>query len=108
MLNHAAVVHRRGTVTRALRAWLSQPGLFPAARLTQSLHIDGGVVDNLPVRSLDEDEGPILDVNIAAGAALSRRSGPPRMPSLPKTVLRAMLMGSAAVIAEAQTTRRSW
>jgi NTE family protein len=102
MLNNMAVVHRRGLVREALRASLSLPGLFPPARLTESLHIDGGVLDNLPVGSLDEDEGPILAVNIASVGGLSSRSGPPRMPSLPETVLRAMLMGSATAIATAR------
>src|SRR5262249_31364960 len=99
MLNHTSVVHRRGLVREALRASLSLRGLSPPARLNESLHIDGGVFDNLPVRSLDEDEGPILAVNIASVGGLSSRSGPPRMPSLPETVLRAMLMGSATAIA---------
>jgi predicted acylesterase/phospholipase RssA len=102
MLKNTAVVHRRGLVREALRASLSLPGLFPPARVTESLHIDGGVLDNLPVRSLDEDEGPILAVNIASVGGLSNRSGPPRMPSLPETVMRAMLMGSATAIAAAR------
>jgi predicted acylesterase/phospholipase RssA len=97
MLNHAAVVHRRGLVRTAVRASLSLPGLFPPTRLTESLHIDGGVLDNLPVGALASDEGPILAVNISAGGRLSRGS-PPRMPTLPETLLRSMMMGSAAAL----------
>jgi len=102
MLNHSSVVHRRGLVREALRASLSLPGLLPPARLSESLHIDGGVLDNLPVHALDEDEGPILAVNIASVGGLSSRSGPPRMPTLPETVMRAMLMGSATSVAAAR------
>ncbi len=102
MLNNETVIHRRGLVRNAVRASLSLPGLFPPARVAESLHIDGGVLDNLPVSSLDDDEGPILAVNIAAAGGLSRRSGPPRMPSLPETMLRSMLMGGAATIAAAR------
>ncbi|MFL6068095.1 MAG: MFS transporter [Gaiellaceae bacterium] len=102
MLAHTAVVHRRGLVREALRASFSLPGLFPPARLNGSLHIDGGVLDNLPVRALDDDEGPIVAVNIAAGAGFSRRAGPPRMPTLPETMLRTMLMGSARELAAAR------
>jgi predicted acylesterase/phospholipase RssA len=98
MLNHAAVVHRRGLVRTAVRASLSLPGLFPPTRLTESLHIDGGVLDNLPVGALAPDEGPILAVNISAGGRLSRGSGPPRMPTLPETLLRSMMMGSAVAL----------
>ena len=99
MLNHSAVVHRRGLVRAAVRASLSLPGLFPPARLAASLHIDGGVLDNLPVGALHADEGPILAVNISPGGRLSRGSEPPRMPSLPETLLRSMMMGSAGAVA---------
>lgn len=102
MLRHAVVVHRRGLVRDALRASFSLPGLFPPTRLAESLHIDGGVLDNLPVGALAEDEGPVLAVNIGAGAGTSRRSGSPRMPSLGETMMRAMLMGSAPAIAAAR------
>ena len=99
MLDHSAVVHRRGLVRDAVRASLSLPGLFPPARLAASLHIDGGVLDNLPVGALHADEGPILAVNISPGGRLSRGSEPPRMPSLPETLLRSMMMGSAGAVA---------
>ena len=103
MIANATVIHRRGLVREAVRASLSLPGLFPPARIGDSLHIDGGVLDNLPVSSLDEDEGPILAVNIASAGGRSRRGGPPRMPALPETMLRSMLMGSAAAIAAARS-----
>ncbi len=102
MLTRRVVVHRRGPVKDAVRASLSLPGLFPPARLDGSLHIDGGVLDNLPVRALDEDEGPILAVNIASAGRSSDRSGQPRMPSLPETLVRSMLMGSAPAAAAAR------
>jgi len=102
MVGRSAVIHRRGLVRQAVRASLSLPGLFPPARLAGSLHVDGGVLDNLPVHPLDEDEGPILAVNIAAGGGPSVRDGPPRMPSLPETVLRSMLMGSGPAVAAAR------
>ena len=102
MLSRSVVVHRRGPVRDAVRASLSLPGLFPPARISGSLHIDGGVLDNLPVRALDEDEGPILAVNIASAGGTSHSSGHPRMPSLPETLVRSMLMGSAPAAAAAR------
>ena len=102
MLSRTAVIHRRGLVRDAVRASLSLPGLFPPVRVAESLHIDGGVLDNLPVDALDEDEGPLLAVNIAAGGISSGRSGPPRMPSLPETLMRSMLMGGASAAAAAR------
>lgn len=102
MHTRTAVVHRRGLVRTALRASLSLPGLFPPTRLGEALHIDGGVLDNLPVSALDDDEGPILAVNIAAGEGTSSKSTAARLPSLPETLLRSMLMGSAPAAADAR------
>ena len=101
MLEHAPSSTAEGSCG-GLRASFSLPGLFPPAGLNGSLHIDGGVLDNLPVSALEEDEGPIVAVNIAAGAGFSRRAGPPRMPTLPETMLRTMLMGSARELAAAR------
>ena len=102
LLARAPVIHRRGVVRDAIRASLSLPALFPPARIDDSLHIDGGVLDNLPVTALADDEGPVLAVNIAAGGSVRRRSGLPRTPSLPETLLRAMLMGSARAVEDAR------
>ena len=90
-----SVVHRRGLVRAAIRASISLPGLYPPARLGDEIHVDGGLLDNLPVEALHEDEGPILAVNISVGSSLGRRSGPPRMPLLPDLLLRSLLIGAA-------------
>jgi predicted acylesterase/phospholipase RssA len=102
LINRNLVVHRRGPVGVAVRASLSLPGLFPPARVGESLHVDGGVLDNLPVEPLaDFDEGPVVAVNIAAAASI-RAAGPPRMPSLGETLLRTMLMAGASNLDEAR------
>ena len=102
LINRSLVVHRRGPVGVAVRASLSLPGLFPPARVGDSLHVDGGVLDNLPVEPLaDFDEGPVVAVNIAAAASI-RASGPPRMPTLGETLLRTMLMAGASNLDEAR------
>jgi predicted acylesterase/phospholipase RssA len=81
---------------------LSVPGLYPPARLGDQLHVDGGVLDNLPVAPLTEyEEGPVVAVNIAA-AGSSSSSGPPRMPSLGETLLRTMLMAGTSTLDEAR------
>jgi predicted acylesterase/phospholipase RssA len=99
----AVVEHRRGPVGAAVRASLSLPGLYPPARIGQTLHVDGGVLDNLPVRPLaDRDEGPVIGVNIAAVASISPKAGPPRMPSLGETLLRSILMAGTATLDDAR------
>jgi len=102
LLEHAAAVHRRGRVQDALRASFSLPGLFPPVRVGNSLHVDGGVIDNLPVSALEDDEGPIVAVNISAGGSGRSRSGEPRVPLIMETLLRSMLIGSAAAIDDAR------
>jgi predicted acylesterase/phospholipase RssA len=67
-----------------------------------SIHVDGGVLDNLPVAALDDDEGPTIAVNISAGGSLRRDGRPPRIPALPETLLRSMLMGSAVAARDAR------
>jgi EmrB/QacA subfamily drug resistance transporter len=102
LINRNLVVHRRGPVGVAVRASLSLPGLFPPARVGESLHVDGGVLDNLPVEPLaDFDEGPVVAVNIAAAASI-RAAGPPRMPTLGETLLRTMLMAGTSNLDEAR------
>jgi predicted acylesterase/phospholipase RssA len=102
LLDHTAAVHRRGRVQDALRASFSLPGLFPPVRVGDSLHVDGGVIDNLPVSALEDDEGPIVAVNISAGGSGRTRTGEPRVPMIMETLLRSMLMGSAAAIEDAR------
>lgn len=45
----ASVVHDSGDLTRAIRAGTSIPGVFPPTPVGDDLHVDGGVLDNLPV-----------------------------------------------------------
>jgi EmrB/QacA subfamily drug resistance transporter len=106
LVRRTRVVHRRGRVRDAVRASVSLPGLVPPARLGPELHVDGGLLDNLPVDALAPEDGPILAVNIAAGSSLGRREGPPRMPALPELLLRSLLIGGAGshVAARRQAT----
>ena len=102
LINRRLVVHRRGPVGQAIRASLSLPGLYPPARVGDSLHVDGGVLDNLPVRPLsDFDEGPVVAVNIGAASSI-RSPGAARLPSLGETLLRTMLMAGTTSLEEAR------
>ena len=102
LISRRLVVHRRGPVGQAVRASLSLPGLYPPARIGESLHVDGGVLDNLPVRPLsDFDEGPVVAVNIGAASSI-RATGNPRLPSLGETLLRTMLMAGTTSLEEAR------
>jgi NTE family protein len=102
LIHRQLVVHRRGPVGPCIRASLSVPGLYPPVRIGDQLHVDGGVLDNLPVGPLtDFEEGPVVAVNIAA-AGSSTSSGGPRMPSLGETLLRTMLMAGTSNLDDAR------
>jgi predicted acylesterase/phospholipase RssA len=69
------------------------------------LHVDGGVLDNLPVSTLSSDEGPLIAVSVgfggAGGPSSGSRTGPPRVPALPDTLMRTMMMASGDAAARA-------
>ena len=103
LLHRQAHVHRSGRVSDVVASSLRLPGLYPPFQYRESLHVDGGVLDNLPVSTLAGPEGPVVAVSISfggsggartAGAARPVRSGPPRVPGLGDTLMRTMMMGS--------------
>jgi NTE family protein len=46
------VIFREGRLDKAIRASISLPGVFPPAVLGNSLLLDGGLIENLPVETL--------------------------------------------------------
>jgi predicted acylesterase/phospholipase RssA/CRP-like cAMP-binding protein len=96
LLAKEAFIHKRGRLTDAILASVRMPGIFPPLRMTDRLHVDGTVLDNLPVDALaDRDEGPIIAVDVGLGSIGRRPLDPPRMPTLAETLLRTALLGSA-------------
>jgi NTE family protein len=103
LLAREPVVHRRGRLVDAIGASVRLPGLFPPYVIGDRLHVDGGVMDNLPVSALaDRDEGPIIAVNISTGSGNGRPpGGRPRIPALGDTLMRSMMLSSGATSAAA-------
>lgn len=61
------VVHSRGNLARAMLASMAIPSAFPAVRIGDSLLVDGGVIDNLPVDIARETWGlPVLAVDVSS------------------------------------------
>ena len=60
-------IHRRGKLWRAVRATGSIPGLLPPCYTDEGeMLVDGGLIDNLPVRTIrDLKFGPNVAVNLA-------------------------------------------
>lgn len=103
LLGRRTVVHRRGPVADAVGCSLRLPGIFPPYVYGGTLHVDGGVLDNLPVSSLSSTEGPLVAVAVGFGgdATPSRNefADPPRVPGIGETLIRTMMMGSGLAAA---------
>lgn len=107
-----ACYHDQGRLVDAVRASISIPGLLPPVPFGRELHVDGGILDNVPVDEMRRRNptGRVLAVDVApaagptapedgsapsgARALLARRhtSSPP--PGLLTTVVRSMLVAS--------------
>jgi NTE family protein len=63
-------VHRDGPLVDALRASISIPGLLPPVILGGDVHVDGGVMNWLPVDVPGAKRGTIIAVDVASDPAL--------------------------------------
>ena len=45
-------IHDRGLISKMVQASMAIPGVFPPVVIDQQLHVDGGVVDNLPIEPM--------------------------------------------------------
>ncbi|MCW5632957.1 MAG: patatin-like phospholipase family protein [Rubrivivax sp.] len=84
----ARVVLREGSLTQAMRASMSVPGLMAPLEIDGRRLVDGGLVDNLPVREVRERCGAEVVIAVNVGSA----------PLKPEQV-RGLLTVSAQVIA---------
>ncbi len=85
------VVHRRGRMADAIALSVRIPGIAPPRRVGARLHVDGGVLDNLPIGEMAaEGEGPVVGVDVAVPFA----TDPGRLPPIMDTIGRAMVIGS--------------
>ncbi|MFC0263618.1 patatin-like phospholipase family protein [Fontibacter flavus] len=50
--NAKARIHKHGILWKQIQASIAIPGVFPPVVIDQQLHVDGGVVDNLPIEPM--------------------------------------------------------
>lgn len=68
----SADVHTVGRLWRWLRASVSIPGVLPPFNQAGQVHVDGGVIDNFPVRAMRRmGRGVTIGVDIDTGGALA-------------------------------------
>jgi NTE family protein len=113
------VIDRSGPLVDVIGASMSLPLIGPPLRREDRLLVDGSLLDNLPIAPMSSSgEGPVLAIDIKGGEERSprearstangsgvseqlaqpagtRRSRPPRLPSLPETMARIALLSSA-------------
>jgi len=115
LVTAGVVVHRTGLVHQAVAASTSIPGLAPPVLSEDRILVDGGLLDNLPVDQMSDEEGPIVAVDVSgdrwsprtvawearpgapglrAYLALLMGHGPERVPTLAETLTRATVIGS--------------
>ena len=71
-----ADVHTVGKLWRWLRASVAIPGVIPPFNEAGEVHVDGGVIDNFPVRTMRRlGRGVTIGVDIDTGGALAAGAG---------------------------------
>ncbi len=71
-----ADIHTVGRLWRWLRASVSIPGVLPPFNEAGEVHVDGGVIDNFPVRAMRRlGRGVTIGIDIDTGGALAAGAG---------------------------------
>lgn len=104
LVSRTRVVHRRGSVVSAASATSRIPVILPPmATPDGQLLVDGGVLDNMPTDLLVEhDEGPVIAMAVPSGERRGT-AATPRIPALPDTLMRTLMISSGGGIDRART-----
>ncbi len=116
LTNSRSSVQRRGDARRVVRATVAIPGVLPPVVIDDALHVDGGVLDNLPITVLRDEvrTGTVIAVDVAPptgpvprgdfgtsvsgwrqmGARVLPGTRPKPVPALSTTAMRSLLAGA--------------
>ncbi len=91
-----------GDIPAAVVSSMAVPGIFPPVEDFQGhLHVDGGILNNLPVAPARQlTDGRIIAISLDGepeSSPVAGPEGPPRRPSLARTLVDAMMCASHAV-----------
>lgn len=125
LTNSRTSVQRRGDARRAVRASVAIPGVLPPVVIDDALHVDGGVLDNLPITILRDEvrSGTVIAIDVAPptgpsprgdfgtsvsgwrqmGARLLPGKQPQPVPALSTTAMRSLLAGATRTRDQALT-----
>jgi NTE family protein len=97
LLSSRMVVHRTGSIIEAVGSSMAIPGLAPPVLRRSELLVDGGVLNNLPIDVMVEDEpGPVVAVDVMRRLEGDDPSASPDalLPTILETLSRATVLGS--------------
>ncbi len=73
LLNKREVVFREGKVYDAIRASIAIPGILTPVKTNKTLLVDGGVMDNVPVRHVQrQDDELVIAVEVNGGISVEK------------------------------------
>jgi predicted acylesterase/phospholipase RssA len=98
MVRAEMVVQRTGLVAEAAMNTARIPAFLPPGRSEGRLLVDGGLIRNLPVDVMaDMVEGPVVAVEVGGKfRAETDPDGLPTLPAIGETLMRSVMLGSAA------------
>lgn len=105
MITGDQIIHRRGSVSGAVRASISIPGLIPPVHNGEQLLVDGGLLNNLPANVMCADtDGEVICVDLRRTFVPSKGFGllPPIV--TPPGLLRRLLTGTDNALPPLQET----
>jgi NTE family protein len=93
----SAHAHHSGLLWRALQASVAIPGLLPPVVFDGHLHVDGGIMNNLPIDVMaGYARGPVIGVDVAGDARLDVPADYAEMPRL--ELLRRLRRGAPGLV----------
>jgi NTE family protein len=112
LVSSELIVHRRGALYEAVGASLCLPGIAPPVASGERLLVDGGVLDNLPVKTMAaRGEGPVIAVDVSSRfeppARRAGGAGRPRLRDLSARVRRAVIGWDAPLPSFRETITRT-
>ncbi|MCV7413492.1 esterase [Mycobacterium florentinum] len=105
MITGEQIIHRRGSLTLAVRASISIPGLIPPVQHGERLLIDGGLLNNLPADVMCADgDGEVICVDLRRKFLPSKGFG--LLPTIvqPPGFVRRLLTGTDVALPPLQET----
>jgi NTE family protein len=105
MITGDQIIHRRGSLSIAVRASISIPGLMPPVQVGEQILVDGGLLNNLPADVMCADpDGEVICVDLRRKYVPSKGFG--LLPSIvqPPGFVRRLLTGTDVALPPLQET----